>query len=117
MGRSLLEADTGKHAADTSFWVPQLTPASKEVVAKPDETVRCPFSNAPLKLKQLYPVKFHRADDSGGPDVAKSASERYMCPLTQKARANMLPLRRDLLCVSCASSSMQCQLARATMRM
>ena len=63
-----------------------------QVVAKPDETVRCPFSNAPLKLKQLYPVKFHRADDSGGPDVAKSASERYMCPLTQKARANMLPL-------------------------
>ena len=52
MGRSLLEADTGKHAADTSFWVPQLTPASKEVVAKPDEVVRCPFSNAPLKLKQ-----------------------------------------------------------------
>lgn len=37
-GRSLME-DKGKHAADTSFWVPQLTPQAKTLLDKPDQTV------------------------------------------------------------------------------
>ena len=60
MGRSLLSADTGKHAADTSFWVPQLTPQARTTLKKPDTTVRCPISTKPLRLKQLTPVKFTR---------------------------------------------------------
>ena len=36
-------------------------------------------------------MKFHRAEEGGGPDVAKDASERYMCPLTQKALNNVNP--------------------------
>jgi len=52
MGRSLLSADTGKHAADTSFWVPQLTPQAQTQLTKPDTTVRCPITAQPLRLKR-----------------------------------------------------------------
>ena len=64
MGRSLLSADTGEHAADTSFWVPQLTPQARTTLKKPDTTVRCPITAKPLRLKQLTPVKFTRLDES-----------------------------------------------------
>jgi len=94
MGRSLLEADQGKHAADTSFWVPQLTPEVKQRVSKPDMAVRCPITSQPLRLKQLYSVQFTSADDDDAhskPDAAKKANERYICPLTKKALSNINP--------------------------
>lgn len=91
-GRSLME-DKGKHAADTSFWVPQLTPQAKTLLDKPDQTVRCPISGEPLRLKQLFPVRFTRADsnDDVSNDIGKKATERYICPLTKKALNNISP--------------------------
>jgi len=93
MGRSLLEADKGTHAADMSFWVPQLTPQAETKLSKPDGTVRCPVTSQPLRMKQLFPVRFTRAsdDDDAALDVAKRASERYICPLTKKALSNINP--------------------------
>jgi len=90
-GRSLLNADEGRHAADMSFWVPQLTPEAKQTVEKPDMVVRCVVTNEPLRLKQLFPVKFTSMSDDGGPDVAKKANERYICPLSKKALSNIHP--------------------------
>ena len=52
MGRSLMSSDTGKHAADTSFWVPSLTPEARTRVEKPDATVRCPVSGEPLRVRE-----------------------------------------------------------------
>lgn len=78
MGRSLLTADQGKHAADTSFWVVHNTPNARETLEKPDSVVRCPVTNDALRLKQLVEVRFTLADDADDHDglVAKSASER-----------------------------------------
>merc|ERR1740133_355929 len=64
MGRSLLSSDTGKHAPDTSFWVPQLTPQARTTLKQPDTPVRCPITAKPLRLKQLTAVKFTRLDES-----------------------------------------------------
>eukprot|EP00965_Chrysotila_dentata_P229765 6197383-Pleurochrysis_carterae.AAC.1 len=92
MGRSLLESDQGKHAADTSFWVPQHTPEAKQLLSKPDMTVRCPITSQPLRLKQLFPAKFTPADRADAkPDVAKKANDRYICPLTKKGLSNINP--------------------------
>lgn len=92
MGRSLLDADKGTHAADTSFWVPQLTPEARIVLSKPDMTVRCTTTNQPLRLKQLYPAKFTDVEDSASSDLlAKKANERYVCPLTKKNLSNINP--------------------------
>jgi nitric oxide synthase-interacting protein len=91
MGRCINNADTGTHAADTSFWVPQLTPQAKSTLDKPDTTVRCPITAQPLRLKQLYAVKFTRMDEGGKPDVARQSNERYMCPLTKTALNNVNP--------------------------
>jgi nitric oxide synthase-interacting protein len=110
MGRTLVE-DTGKHAADTSFWVPQLTPQSKSLLDKPDGVVRCPITNEPLKLKQLYPLSFTRADESltSAETLAKPRNERYICPLSKKALSNTNPaafLRPSgtVVSVSCVDS-------------
>ena len=90
MGRSLLESDRGTHAADTSFWVPQLTPEASVKLSKPDPLVRCPVTNHPLKLKLLHAVSFTPADGDG--DIAaRRATERYICPLTKKALSNINP--------------------------
>lgn len=90
MGRSLMTSDTGTHAADTSFWVPQKTPESKVTLQKPDTTVRCPLSGQPLRLKQLVPVKFTRIDE--GKELAgQTAKERYMCPLSKRPLSNVHP--------------------------
>ena len=60
---------------------------------KPDTTVRCPISNEPLRLKQLVPVKFTRADEGASSDdlVGMNAKERYICPLTKKRLSNIHP--------------------------
>jgi nitric oxide synthase-interacting protein len=92
MGRSLV-ADTGKHAADTSFWIVTNTPDAKERLAKPDGTVRCPVTNEPLRLKQLTRVVFTKADASKSDAelLAMAAKERYICPLSKKALSNVNP--------------------------
>jgi len=90
MGRSLLSADTGTHAPDTSFWVPQLTPEAGTLLKKPDTVVRCPASGEPLRLKQLFVVKFTRLDEET--DLrGQIAKERYMCPLSKRPLSNVHP--------------------------
>lgn len=90
MGRSLLSSDTGTHAPDTSFWVPQLTPQARTTLKKPDTTVRCPITAKPLRLKQLTAVKFTRLDESK--DLrGQIAKERYMCPLSKRPLSNVHP--------------------------
>jgi len=93
MGRTLV-ADTGKHAADTNFWVVSNTPEAAARVAKPDSVVRCLTSNEPLKLKNMTAVIFTPADaESSSVDlVATVANERYICPLSKKALSNVNPV-------------------------
>jgi len=92
MGRTLV-ADKGKHAADTSFWVVSNTPEAQQRLEKPDGVVRCPITNEPLRLKAMTTVVFTPADDADEHEqlVAKSANERYICPLTKKALSNVNP--------------------------
>ena len=92
VGRTLV-ADTGVHAADTSFWVASQTPGVKRRVEKPDTTVRCPITNEPLRLKAMVPVIFTKADEGATAEelAAASARERYICPLTKKALTNVNP--------------------------
>ena len=91
-GRSLVE-DKGVHAVDTSFWVASKTPESKERLDKPDQTVRCPVSGEPLRLKHMVAVKFTPAEEglSASELVGKVAKERYVCPLSKKALTNSNP--------------------------
>ena len=89
MGRSLLSADTGEHAADTSFWVPQLTPQARTTLKKPDTTVRCPITAKPLRLKQLTPVKFTRLDESK--DLRGQVAKERCAPTRPPPRAPRLP--------------------------
>ncbi|XP_065065637.1 nitric oxide synthase-interacting protein-like [Rhopilema esculentum] len=74
-----------------SFWIPSLTPqAAKEETKKPDSKVYCPMSGKPLKLKELYPVKFTPVvNDDSKPTIAKDA--RYMCPVTHDLLGNSVP--------------------------
>eukprot|EP00966_Prymnesium_polylepis_P020739 477372-Prymnesium_polylepis.2 len=69
-----------------NFWVPSATPQAASRVDKPDTTVRCPITNEPLRLKQLFVVKFTTAQEgaSSADLVGMSAKERYICPLTKK---------------------------------
>ena len=93
MGRSLV-ADNGKHAADTSFWVVSKTPEARQRLTKPDAAVRCPISGEPLRLKAMTAVIFTPAEAGSSVDelVAKSANERYICPLSKKALSNVNPV-------------------------
>lgn len=72
----------GKEKKLPSFWIPSLTPSSKETkLQKPDKTVFCPISGKPLKVKDLVDVKFTLADpeDKG---LLDGRRDRYKCPVT-----------------------------------
>lgn len=92
MGRRLV-ADTGVHAADTSFWVATNTPGAKRKLEKPDTVVRCPVTGDPLKLNKMTAVIFTPADEKATAEelAGKDAKERYVCPLTKKALTNTNP--------------------------
>ncbi|XP_038055220.1 nitric oxide synthase-interacting protein-like [Patiria miniata] len=75
-----------------SFWIPSLTPQAKATaIQKPDKTVYCPMSKKPLKVKNLIPVNFVRADDANDnrPMVAKQI--RYKCAVTHDVLSNKTP--------------------------
>ena len=56
---SICNMKNGKNTELPSFWIPAMTPdATPTKVEKPDEKVRCPMSNRPIKLKDLIDVKF-----------------------------------------------------------
>ena len=60
---------------------------------KPDDKVRCPVTNEPLRLKQMTAVTFTPAEEgaSAADLVGKAAKERYICPLSKKALTNANP--------------------------
>eukprot|EP00756_Hemistasia_phaeocysticola_P058499 Hpha_TRINITY_DN35138_c0_g1::TRINITY_DN35138_c0_g1_i1::g.168527::m.168527/K13125/NOSIP; nitric oxide synthase-interacting protein len=73
-----------KEQTPSSFWTAQNTPAWEEgKVEKPDGVVRCPFTNKPLKMKQLVDVKWTEQREAEGLSVqAEVDSGRYMCPIS-----------------------------------
>ena len=88
-----LGQETDTHSADASFWLPANTPESLTTRVKPDLTVRCPVTNEPLRLKQLYPVRFTRSVSSEGQSdwLGSSSDHRFICPLTQNVISNVCP--------------------------
>lgn len=76
-----------------SFWIPSMTPESKETtLKKPDKTVYCPMSGRPLFAKDLIPVKFFEITDPDEKAKAVIAREsRYMCAVTKDVLSNSVP--------------------------
>jgi nitric oxide synthase-interacting protein len=74
-----------------SFWIPSMTPQSKPtMLKKPDETVRCPMTGKPLKVKDLIPVHFTLAKDGDKRSlIAKDV--RYVCAVTNDVLSNSVP--------------------------
>lgn len=74
-----------------SFWIPSLTPESKETrLKKPSAEVLCPITSKPLKAKDLIPIKFTPIDASA--KLSASVKDRYMCPVTHDVLSNSIPL-------------------------
>lgn len=75
-----------------SFWIPSKTPESKQKpLEKPENSVFCPMSGKPIKLKDLVDVKFTEIRD---PDDKKSLiakKNRYMCAVTHDILSNSVP--------------------------
>ena len=87
-------------SAHTSHWIPAKTPeGAAEVGARPPQDVRCPVSGKRLRVKDLIAVRFTRAEDAEGVQVAPGRHRpggggRYMDPLTRETLTN-----RDTLVV------------------
>lgn len=81
---SLLRGEGPRKAALPSFWIPDLTPDSKETKKKkPDEKVRCPVTGKPLRLKDLVEVNFEPVPAASNTAVAfKGSGGRYRCAVT-----------------------------------
>lgn len=74
-----------------SFWIPSLTPeSSATTLKKPDETVRCPMSGKPLRLKDLIPVTFTLAKD-GDKRALIAKDVRYVCAVSNDILNNSVP--------------------------
>lgn len=75
-----------------SFWVPNQTPmASSTKQKKPDKTVYCPMSDAPLKMADFIDVKFTLINDPDNKKSLIAREERYMCPVTHDVLSNSTP--------------------------
>jgi len=74
-----------------SFWIPSLTPQAKsDTLKKPDSKVYCPLSGKPLRLKDLYPVKFTSLPSDDKRSLISKAA-RYICPVTHDLLGNSVP--------------------------
>ncbi|KAE9549668.1 hypothetical protein FO519_007110 [Halicephalobus sp. NKZ332] len=72
-----------------SFWGPQFSETlSNGTVVKPDKTVRNPYTNKPLKYKELMPVVFTPIDNSLTHAQVVGSQNRYMCPVTRDVLTN-----------------------------
>ncbi|ODM96646.1 Nitric oxide synthase-interacting protein [Orchesella cincta] len=91
-GPSISNMAAGKDKNVPSFWIPSKTPQAKQsVVQKPDKTIRCPMSGAPLKVKDLIPVKFTEIKDPTDKRALIVKEARYMCPVTGDTLTNSVP--------------------------
>ena len=92
--KSLLEGSRlSEVSKDSCFWIPDTAPdAVVKDAQKPDDKVRCPMTNQPLRLKDLVSVKMTKLNESE--DVTKNHlnhNERYMCPISKKTLSNATP--------------------------
>uniref|UniRef100_A0A069DR42 Nitric oxide synthase-interacting protein homolog n=1 Tax=Panstrongylus megistus TaxID=65343 RepID=A0A069DR42_9HEMI len=75
-----------------SFWIPSKTPSVKaKQMEKPDKNVLCPMTGKPIRMKDLFDVKFTLVKD---PDDKKSLiikDNRYMCAITHDILGNSVP--------------------------
>lgn len=87
---SISNVANGKEKELPSFWVPCRTPqAQKAPLEKPDNTIYCPMSGKPLKVKDLIDIKLTPIGDSKGSLITKDV--RYKCPITHDALSNSVP--------------------------
>ena len=100
------DPDGKKRAKLPSFWIPSLTPQTKEAdIKKPDSKTYCPMSGKPLRVKDLIDVKFTIISDIASDRKGLISKEaRYKCPVTGDVLGNSVPsavLRPR--CVTCVS--------------
>lgn len=89
---SISNMKNGKNKELPSFWIPTMTPAAEATkVEKPDEKVRCPMSNKPIRLKDLIDVKFTPIKDRDSKTALISKQARYVCAVTNDVLNNSVP--------------------------
>ncbi|ESO84363.1 hypothetical protein LOTGIDRAFT_196769 [Lottia gigantea] len=89
---SLCNMKNGKEKVLPSFWIPNLTPSAEPTkVKKPDEKVRCPMSEKPIKMKDLIPVKFTEIKDGDTKTALITKTARYVCAVTNDVLGNSVP--------------------------
>lgn len=74
----------------TSFWTPSVGPDGIKDHEKPDPGTLCPASGKPLKLKDLIPVCFTRANDD--PDASTASHSLHIDPVTRDNLTNATKL-------------------------
>uniref|UniRef100_A0A7S3CXN5 Nitric oxide synthase-interacting protein zinc-finger domain-containing protein n=1 Tax=Palpitomonas bilix TaxID=652834 RepID=A0A7S3CXN5_9EUKA len=79
-------------AASNSFWMPSKTPDSGEhLIKKPDGATRCPATNKPLKMKELFPLKLTTVQEVGGDTEKLDGKEfKFACPSCRKTLTNTI---------------------------
>jgi len=92
-GPSLSNVAEGRDKKLPSFWIPSLTPeADATKIKKPDDKVRCPMTNKPIKFKDLIPVKFTPINDRDDKTSVISKTNRYVCAVTNDVLGNSVPM-------------------------
>ena len=72
-----------REVAATSFWVPSFAPESAPTrVKRPAARPSSPITGAPLRAKDLLPVKFHVEDKD---EAAAGGKGRFCCAITRKS--------------------------------
>lgn len=91
-GSSISNMANGRDKTLPSFWIANLTPASKKVkLVKPSNVVVCPMSGKPLKIKDLIEVKFTQVNDPDDKRSLITKKNRYMCAVTHDILNNSVP--------------------------
>ncbi|CAL1297349.1 unnamed protein product [Larinioides sclopetarius] len=90
-----------------SFWIPSLTTNAKNTkMKKPENSVLCPMSGKPLKVKNLTPVKFTEVKNCHEQKSLIAKKVRYMCAVTHDILGNSVPVA--VLCTSGNVVTMEC---------
>ncbi|KAL6062122.1 Nitric oxide synthase-interacting protein [Balamuthia mandrillaris] len=88
-----------------AFWVPQMTPESKEsLIPKPSKRTVCPITSKPLRAKELVPITFTPLKNVS--ESEKDKLGRWMCPLCYTTLHNKVPCcvlktSRKVMCKAC----------------
>lgn len=80
-----------KNLPANSFWGPNIPEfLGNSIMTKPDKTVRNPYTNKPLRYKELLPVIFTPLDESLSHSQVVGSKDRYMCPVTRDILTNSM---------------------------